>query len=41
VLGEAHAAREALMRALAAFSDDQSTGARISAAARELGVEKD
>ena len=38
VLGEEQAAREALARALAVFSDDASAGARIAAAARELGV---
>lgn len=38
VLGEEQAARDALARALAVFSDDASAGARIAAAARELGV---
>jgi cytochrome c-type biogenesis protein CcmH len=38
VLGEEGAAREALERALAVFSDDASAGARISAAARDLGI---
>ncbi len=38
VLGERLAAREALTRALAAFSDDASAGARIAAAAEALGV---
>jgi cytochrome c-type biogenesis protein CcmH len=38
VLGEALAARDALTRALAVFSDDASAEARISAAAKALGV---
>jgi cytochrome c-type biogenesis protein CcmH len=38
VLGDGLAAREALARALAAFSDDASAGARIAAGAKALGV---
>ncbi len=38
VLGEEQAAREALKRALAAFSDDAKAGARIASAARTLGI---
>jgi cytochrome c-type biogenesis protein CcmH len=39
VLGEQQAARDALKRALAIFSDDVPAGARITAVAKELGVE--
>ena len=39
VLGERQAARDALKRALAIFADDVSAGARITALAKELGVE--
>jgi cytochrome c-type biogenesis protein CcmH len=38
VLGEQQTAREDLARALAAFAGDASAGARIAAAAKELGV---
>jgi hypothetical protein len=38
VLGEHQAAREALARALAVFSDDAAAKARITAAAKEIGV---
>jgi cytochrome c-type biogenesis protein CcmH len=38
VLGEQQTAREDLARALAAFSGDASAGARIAAAAKQLGV---
>jgi cytochrome c-type biogenesis protein CcmH len=38
VLGEEKAAREALSQALAVFSDDGPAGARIAAAAKELGI---
>jgi len=41
VLGEPQAAQEALARALAAFSDDAAAAARITNAARELGVTHD
>ena len=41
VLGEPQAAQEALTRALAAFSDDAAAAARITNAARELGVTHD
>jgi len=39
VLGERQAARDALKRALEIFADDVSAGARITALAKELGVE--
>jgi cytochrome c-type biogenesis protein CcmH len=38
VLGEQQAARETLAKALAAFSDDESTRARITATAKQLGL---
>jgi cytochrome c-type biogenesis protein CcmH len=41
VLGEPLAAREALTRALGAFSDDAAAVARITTAAKELGVTND
>jgi cytochrome c-type biogenesis protein CcmH len=39
VLGERQAARDAVQRALAIFSDDVSAGTRITAVAKELGVD--
>jgi cytochrome c-type biogenesis protein CcmH len=41
VLGEDKAAREALSQALAVFSDNDPAGARIAAAAKELGITND
>jgi cytochrome c-type biogenesis protein CcmH len=39
VLGERQAARDALRRALAIFADDAGAGTRITAGAKELGVD--
>ena len=41
VLGEQQAAQEALTQALAVFSDDAAAAARITTAAKELGVKHD